>query len=140
MIQKSISSGQSITSDSDALFSISNLKKVWVMVNIYVSNLKYVKTGDLVKVKTIAYPDQIYTGKIDKIYNVFDDNEHVLKARVVLENQNLNLMPGLRVDIIINKNTSDRNAYAIPNDALIFSTTKTISLPTKTTVLLRRKK
>ncbi len=140
IIQKSISSGQSITSDSDALFSISNLKKVWVMVNIYASNLKYVKTGDLVKVKTIAYPDQIYTGKIDKIYNVFDDNEHVLKARVVLENQNLNLMPGLSADIIINKNTSDRNAFAIPNDALIFFNNKNYLVTYKNDCTLEAKK
>lgn len=95
IVQKNISSGQSISNDADeALFSISNLKQVWVMVNIYASNLKYVKQGDHVKVKTVAFPDRIYTGKIDKIYNVFDDNEHVIKARVVLENQDLNLMPG----------------------------------------------
>ena len=66
-----MSVGQSITSDNeDALFSISNLKQVWVMVNIYASNLQYVKKGDFVKVRTVAYPDRIYSGKIDKIYNV----------------------------------------------------------------------
>lgn len=120
IIQKAISSGQSITAESEPLFSISNLKQVWVMVNIYASNLRYIKTGDAVKVRTIAFPDQIYNGKIDKIYNVFDDDEHVLKARVVLENQNLNLMPGLSADIVINKNTSSRNAFAIPNNAVVF--------------------
>ncbi|MFD2557009.1 efflux RND transporter periplasmic adaptor subunit [Sphingobacterium tabacisoli] len=120
IIQKSISAGQNIVSDSDPLFSISNLKEVWVMVNIYATNLRYVQVGDQVKVRTIAYPDQVYPGKIDKIYNVFDDNEHVLKARVVLSNPTLRLMPGLSADIIIDKNNSQGTALAIPNNAVVF--------------------
>lgn len=125
IVQKNISTGQSIANDADeALFSISNLKQVWVMVNIYASNLKYVKQGDRVKVKTVAFPDRIYTGKIDKIYNVFDDNEHVIKARVVLENQDLNLMPGLSADIIIDKENVIGTAFAIPNTAKVFENNK----------------
>ncbi len=125
IVQKNISSGQSISNDADeALFSISNLKQVWVMVNIYASNLKYVKQGDQVKVKTVAYPDRMYAGKIDKIYNVFDDNEHVIKARVVLENQDLNLMPGLSADIIIDKENVIGTAFAIPNSAKVFENNK----------------
>ncbi|MFD1768892.1 efflux RND transporter periplasmic adaptor subunit [Sphingobacterium suaedae] len=124
IIQKSISTGQSVTSESDPLFAISNLKEVWVMVNIYASNLRFIHVGDEAKVRTIAYPDQFYIGKIDKIYHVFDDNEHVLKARVVLSNQQLNLMPGLSADIIINKKTSTDSAFAIPNRAKVFHNNK----------------
>ncbi len=124
IIQKAVSAGQSVTTDSDPIFSISNLKEVWVMVNIYANNLRYVNEGDAVKIRTIAYPDQFYPGKIDKIYNIFDANEHVLKARVVLANQNLNLMPGLSADIIINTKNSAGNAFAIPNRAKVFSNNK----------------
>ncbi len=125
VVQKNISVGQSITSESDEnLFSISNLKQVWVMVNIYANNLQYIKKNDAVKVRTMAYPDRIYSGKIDKVYNVFDEDEHVLKARVVLENQDLNLMPGLSADIIIDKKNVLRNAFAIPNKAKIFENNK----------------
>lgn len=125
IVQKNISPGQSIAADAEnTLFAISNLNQVWVMVNIYANNLKYVHAGDLVKVKTVAYPDRIYQGKIDKIYNVFDDNEHVTKARVVLENQDLNLMPGLSADIIIDKKNTIGNAFAIPKNALVFSNNK----------------
>ncbi|MCY4781481.1 efflux RND transporter periplasmic adaptor subunit [Sphingobacterium sp. UT-1RO-CII-1] len=124
IIQKSISKGQSLTEDSDPLFSISNLKQVWVMVNIYASNLRYVHVGDEVKVRTIAYPDQLYNGKIDKIYNVFDDDEHVIKARVVLDNQNLMLMPGLSADILINRRSDLGIARAIPKQSRIYYNNK----------------
>lgn len=121
IIQKKITAGQTIHMDDEVLFSSSNLKQVWAMVNIYASNLKYIHIGDAVKVRTIAYPDQFYIGKIDKIYNVFDDDEHVLKARVVLDNQNLNLMPGLSADIVIDKKNTDQRAFAVPNKAIVFS-------------------
>lgn len=124
IIQKSISPGQNVTADSAPLFSISNLKEVWVMVNIYASNLRHVGLGNTVKVRTVAYPDKFYTGKIDKIYNVFDDNEHVLKARVVLANPQLDLMPGLSADIIIDLQNDLENASAIPNRAKVFSNDK----------------
>lgn len=125
IVQKNISAGQTINADSEEnLFSISNLKQVWVMVNIYANNLKYVHVNDLVKVRTMAYPDRIYTGKIDRIDNVFDNDEHVLKARVVLENQDLNLIPGLSADIIIDKETILRNAFAVPNNAKVFDNNK----------------
>lgn len=121
IVQKDISVGQSISADGDNnLFSISNLNKVWVMVNIYANNLKYVQAGNVVKVKTVAYPDRIYQGTIDKIYNVFDNDEHVTKARVVLDNQDLNLKPGLSADIIIDKKSTIGQAFAIPKNAVVY--------------------
>lgn len=125
IVQKNMSSGMAIIADDqEPLFSISNLKQVWVMVNIYANNLKYINKNDPVKVRTVAYPDKIYSGKIDKIYNVFDDNEHVLKSRVILENQELNLMPGLSADIIIDKKNTQGEAFAVPNNAIVFSNNK----------------
>lgn len=125
IVQKDISVGQVITTDNDnPLFSISNLQQVWILINVYANNLQYLHVGDSVKVKTIAYPDRIYEGRIDKIYHVFDENEHVTKARVILENQDLNLMPGLSADIIINKKNTSGQAYAVPQKALVFSNNK----------------
>lgn len=124
IVQKNISSGQTLSLDNDPLFSISNLNEVWVFINIYANNLRYIHVGDPVKVRTIAYPDEIYEGKIDKIFNVFDESEHVLKARVVLQNPKMNLFPGLVADILLKKNSSGEKAVAIPNGAIIFNNNK----------------
>jgi cobalt-zinc-cadmium efflux system membrane fusion protein len=124
IVQKNMSVGQTISLDGDPLFALSNLKEVWVMVNIFASNLSYIKEGSPVSVRTIAYPDHFYNGKIDKIYNVFDENEHVLKARVVLQNNDLKLLPGLSADIFVDKNIAAHKAIAIPKSALIFNDDK----------------
>lgn len=124
VVQKNMSVGQSVTSDEGPLFAISNLNQIWVMVNIYANNLQYIKEGDAVKVRTLAYPDELYDGKIDKIYKVFDEDEHVLKARVVLENNNINLMPGMSADILIRKNNSVGKGFAIPRNSVVFHNNK----------------
>lgn len=124
IVQKEISMGLNISALEEPLFTISNLNQIWVMVNIYATNLQHVKEGAAVKVRTLAYPDDLFDGKIDKIYNVFDDSERVLKARVLLQNTALKLKPGMSADIIIEKNASSETAIAIPNDDIVFSNNK----------------
>ncbi len=124
IVQKNVSIGQNIHAGTDPLFAISNLNKIWVMVNIYANNLRYIKQNDVVAVRTMAYPDKIYKGKINKIYNSFDDNEHVLKARVELDNLDMSLVPGLSADIIIDKDNAQETGFAIPNKAIVFSNNK----------------
>lgn len=125
IIQKNINIGQTILTDDQPLFSVSNLNEVWVMVNVYASNLRFIKEGSSVKVRTVAYPDKIYSGIIDKIYNVFDDNEHVLKARVKLKNTDLSLLPELSADVLVDKNSKeDKTAVAIPKKAVVFDNDK----------------
>jgi len=124
IVQKEISMGLNISALEEPLFTISNLKQIWVMVNIYATNLQHVKEGAAVKVRTVAYQDELFDGKIDKIYNVFDDNERVLKARVLLQNASLKLKPGMSADIIIEKNASTERAIAIPNNDIVFSNNK----------------
>ena len=122
IVQKGITAGHTITPDSEPLFSISNLKQVWVMVNIYANQLSFVQAGNDVKVRTVAYPDQVFEGRIDKVYNVFDEDEHVLKARVVLNNPDLSLLPGLAADIYLTKTVSNRQAFLVPKQAVVFHT------------------
>lgn len=124
IVEKNISIGQTIDVNDPPIFSISNLNQVWVMVNIYASNLRFIKEGSTVKVRTIAYPDVLYDGVIDKIYNVFDAEEHVLKARVKLNNTDMTLYPGMSADIFIDKNTGLGKAIAIPHKAVIFNNDK----------------
>lgn len=121
IVEKNINTGANINNE-EQLFALSNLKQVWVMINIYANNLQYVKNGAEVTVKTLAYPDEVFSGKIQQISNVFDQEERVLKARVLLDNADLRLKPGMSADVIINKATlMDEKLVAIPNHAIIFN-------------------
>ena len=51
---------------------------------------------------------------------VFDADEHVLKARIVMENKNLKLKPGMTADITIDKSLGGEMLEAVPAKAVIF--------------------
>lgn len=120
IVDKNISPGMQITDGSDPLFTISDLKEIWVMVNVYTSNLKNVTENMSVDVTTPAYPGEIFKGKIKMMAKVFDADEHVLKARIVMENKNLKLKPGMTADIIIDKSLGGEALAAVPAKAVIF--------------------
>lgn len=120
IVDKNISPGMQITDSSDPLFTISDLKEIWVLVNVYTSNLKNVSENMPVDVTTPAYPGEIFKGKIKMLAKVFDADEHVLKARIVMENKNLKLKPGMTADIIIDKSLGGDMLAAVPAKAVIF--------------------
>jgi cobalt-zinc-cadmium efflux system membrane fusion protein len=116
---KSISAGTQISAQSDPLFTISDLSEVWVMVNVYATNLRNIQEGMTVDIKTISYPDEVFKGKIAAISQVYDDEARVLKARVVLPNAGLKLKPGMLVDVMALKQ-QNFEALSIPTRTIVF--------------------
>ncbi len=89
------------------------------MANIYAGNVKYVKENMKVDIKVFAYQDEVFTGKINTLSQVFDADERVLKARIVMDNSTNKLMPGMLVDVVVEKELGI-SAIAVPANALIF--------------------
>ncbi|MBW6482979.1 MAG: efflux RND transporter periplasmic adaptor subunit [Vicingaceae bacterium] len=116
---KSISAGTQISAEGEPLFTISDLSEVWVLVNIYATNVVNIETGMQVNIKTLSYPDEIFEGKIATISQVLDVEAKVLKARVVLQNTNLKLKPGMIVDVTALKELKTE-ALSVPTSALVF--------------------
>lgn len=99
IIEKNINPGQQIPAESDPLFVISNLESVWVVANVYASDVAKVKVGDEAQIEAIAYPGKQFSGKVASIAQVFDAEEQVLKARIPMENPKQKLIPGSLVDV-----------------------------------------
>ncbi|HEY4935786.1 MAG TPA: efflux RND transporter periplasmic adaptor subunit, partial [Puia sp.] len=80
VVDRQVNNNMMIRSDNaTGLFTISDLKNVWVMANVYESNISFVKMGDSVNITTLSYPGKIFRGRIDKIMNVLDPSNKVMK-------------------------------------------------------------
>lgn len=119
IVSKDIASGSPISSDNGPLFTIADLSTVWVVVNVYAGNLQLVKEGMNVSFTTLSYPDEVFEGKINLLSQVFDSEDKVLKARIVIQNKDLKLKPGMSAIVYLKNETGEKN-IAIPSDALIF--------------------
>jgi cobalt-zinc-cadmium efflux system membrane fusion protein len=100
-------------------FTVSDLKNVWVMANVYESNISLVRTGDSVNITTLSYPGKIFHGKIDKIMNVLDPSNKVMKLRIVLANPGYLLKPEMFASVVVNT-TENKKMLSIPSRALVF--------------------
>lgn len=120
IVSKNINAGMSIQAGEDVLFTIADLSEVWIMANVYATYMRYVHPNQTVKVKTLAYPDHYFDGTITSISDVFDEEERVLKARIVMENKAGKLKPGMSADLILDLDTTQEKALAIPISAVVF--------------------
>ncbi len=75
--------------------------------------------GDDVDVTTLADPDKIYKGQINKLMNTLDPTNRVMKMRVILPNPDYALKPQMFATVTVN-NDLDRKAISLPINALIF--------------------
>jgi cobalt-zinc-cadmium efflux system membrane fusion protein len=119
IVHKKASQGSMISPESDAVFTIADLSTVWVIANVYASNLLCVREGMEVDMTTFSYPKETFYGKIDAMSQVFDPEERVLKARIVMNNKNLKLKPEMSMLITLKDKTTS-SLPTIPSDALIF--------------------
>lgn len=120
VVEKNVNNNMTIRTDNgNAMFTISDLKNVWIWANVYESNIDRVHVGDNVTVETISYPGKIFTGKVDKMMNVLDPTNKVMKVRIVLPNEAYTLKPEMFTTITVSNNLQ-KQAITIPSSALIF--------------------
>lgn len=124
IVDKQVTPNSQIRTDNgNNLFMISDLRKVWVMANVYESDISKVKLGQIVKVTTLSYPDRLFEGVIDKIYNILDPVNKVMKVRIQMKNDDYALKPEMFASVQV----SDRTGSAllgIPSKAIIFDNSK----------------
>lgn len=118
--EKNVNPGEQVTGGGAALFTISDLQNLWVMVNIYASNVNRVHQGMDVSITTLSYPGEIFQGNLSQISPVFDEEARVLKGRVILPNTDFKLKPGMLTDVTAWRKTG-RQAVAVPTAAVVFA-------------------
>jgi cobalt-zinc-cadmium efflux system membrane fusion protein len=108
VIEKNLNNNMAIRPDnSQSLFTVADLSTVWGVINIYESDISSIQQGDPVKISILSYPDKVFTGKIDKIYNVLDPDSKVMNARVSIPNPGLLLKPGMMATVQISAKTNN---------------------------------
>lgn len=119
IIEKNISpNSQFQSSQSQALFTVSDLDEIFADANVYESDINKIHINDNVYITTLAYPDKVFPGVINKIINVLDPNTKTMCVRVKLIKNTL-LKPEMYAQISINY-SSGAVMKAVPKDAVVF--------------------
>lgn len=124
VVEKNLASNTQVRADnSQNLFTIADLSTVYVLVNVYESDISKIQTGDPVKVTTLSYPDKVFDGKIDRIDNMLDPDNKVMHARIKINNPGNLLKPGMFANIQI-RAKSGEDLPEVNTRALVFDNDK----------------
>lgn len=117
VVDKNISSGTQVRSDNaQSLFTIADLSTVNVVFDIYESDIANIHQDDSIKITTISYPDRVFEGKIEKIYNQLDQESTIMKARASISNPDFILKPGMFANVQVKRHLSNRLPFINAND------------------------
>ncbi|WP_316845897.1 efflux RND transporter periplasmic adaptor subunit [Pedobacter psychrodurus] len=124
VIEKNVTQNMQLRGDNDkSLFTIADLSNVWAMINIYESDISRVKAGDEVSLSTLSYPEKVFKGKIEKLYNQVDQESKVMNARVVIPNPGFLLKPGMLGTVKVSANSAI-DLLVLNSRAVIFDENK----------------
>lgn len=124
IIDKAITRDVTLPADQTAkIFSIADLNEVWVMADVYESDIARVKEGMPAEVSTLSYPDKVFHGKVDKIFNILDPRTRTMRIRISLPNEGILLKPEMIARIKLS-HQEDHSLPAIPSTAVVFDNGK----------------
>lgn len=94
VIDKSVVRDETLPEEHDAaIFTIAELDRVWVLADVYESDIARVKEGMTARITTLSYPDKVFNGHVDKILNMLDPRTRTMRIRITLPNPGVLLKP-----------------------------------------------
>jgi len=117
VVERLASPGQVLQAGTTQVFTISNMKTVWVLANVYEHDLGLVHTGDDVDIQTDAYATTFH-GKISFVSPALDVNSRTLQVRIVTDNPAGRLKKDMYVTAVVHAGAIE-NALTVPDAAVL---------------------
>src|SRR4029077_3010878 len=117
VVERPVTEGQFVQPDSSALMIIADLANLWVLADIYESDLHRIRAGQKAEVTTAAYPDERFMATVSRISDVVDPTTRPVKVRFVVSNSAGRLKPEMfaTVKIFLNEQAT---ALTVPPSAV----------------------
>lgn len=97
------------------IYEIADLSLVWIKLDAYESDLRWLHYGQEVRFETEAYSGEPFTGRISFIDPVLDPKTRTVKVRVNVPNAAGRLKPGMFVRAVVEAATTDDGRVYAPD-------------------------
>ncbi len=121
VIQKNVNPGDYVQR-GEPIYEIADLSRVWVLFDVYESDIGWIKKGDKVEYTVASLPGETFTGTISFLDPIINPMTRVAKARIATTNPGLKLKPEMFVSGIVQaqlQKTSD--AMVVPKTAVMWT-------------------
>jgi cobalt-zinc-cadmium efflux system membrane fusion protein len=120
VVERLVGPGQLLQAGGTQCFTISDTRSIWVLVNVYQSDLGYVRIGQDVEISTDSYPEK-FNGKISYIAPSLDATTRTLQARIVTQNPAKKLKKDMYVAAIVRAGAL-QSVLTVPDAAVLRDT------------------
>tara|TARA_R110001583_G_scaffold8896_1_gene41946 strand:- start:29957 stop:31762 length:1806 start_codon:yes stop_codon:yes gene_type:complete len=108
--------------EGESLFNVVNLRKLWVMLDAYESDLPWIKLNDEVEYTLKALPGKTFTAKVSFIDPVINPKTRVAKVRLNIRNPKMLLKPEMFVNAQLHSKIAENsNSIIIPKSAVLWT-------------------
>ncbi|WP_145507490.1 efflux RND transporter periplasmic adaptor subunit [Yersinia alsatica] len=115
-----IRAGAQVTA-TQSLFELASLDPVWIVVDYPQSQASLVSIGSEISATTASWPGETFHGKVSELLPNMDLATRTLKARIVLENPQHKLKPGMYLNVQSAQSDNLESVLAIPQEALLMT-------------------
>ncbi len=100
------------------LFTIGELDPVWVLADVFETDLAQIKIGAHVSARVVAYPKLIFEGTVDWVSGSLDAQTRTARVRCRIRNPQRELKPEMYATVSVATASRPRQ-LAVPKSALI---------------------
>ena len=116
VLTKDVQEGQYVN-EGMVLYQLADLSKVWIYLDAYEQNMRYLTVGQNVTITTDAYPGEIFEGRVTFIDPTVDSETRTVKVRTEFTNPFQKLKPNMYVEARIGAPVND--ALVVPTSAIL---------------------
>jgi membrane fusion protein, heavy metal efflux system len=117
VVEQLVSPGQLLQAGTTQAFTVANLSSMWVMANVFESDLSVVQAGETVEIITPASPRPI-GGRVDYVGALVDPGTRATSVRILAQNPGEILKRDMFVEVRIHANR-ERSGILLPTSAVL---------------------
>src|SRR5262249_273463 len=95
------------------------LSSIWIVVDLFERDLPGVQVGEKAEITTIAYPNERFSGVVERISDAVDPNTRTLKVRVLVPNKDGRLKPEMFASALLYPKEAESSLVIPPRAAFI---------------------
>lgn len=100
VVEKNAIAGQMVEKGAK-LYRIADLATVWVLADIYESDLPFVRVGQTATVRLSYLPDRVFNGRVTYVYPTVNEKTRAARVRMEFYNPGYFLKPGMYATVDI---------------------------------------
>lgn len=105
----------------DIMYEIGDLSKLWVLFDVYESNIASVNKGDKIDFKVASVPGTQFSSTVAYVDPVLNENSRTISIRAEVDNSNSQLKPNMLAEGVLTANISNQKSLLIPKSAVLWT-------------------